>query len=60
MLFQLFSVSIGLSPAGWLTAGFSGLAFIVMFGIVSVKGDYKGVIESSLAKPLDKEKGLRR
>ncbi len=53
---SVFAVAIGLGPIGWSVAIISGLGFVIMFGIASAKGDFKGVIESSLAKPANKRK----
>lgn len=45
----LFLVAIVMGPVGWtLTIG-SALAFLVMFGIASVKGDFQGLIKTTLA-----------
>ena len=54
MNLKLLAISLGLGPIGWGVVVFSAISFLIMFGISSVKGDYKGIIEDALRKPLGK------
>ena len=47
-MFYFFSVALEMGIGTWIAAIFSGLAFVVMFGIASAKGDYKGLIKTTL------------
>ena len=43
-----FAIALQLNPIE-ITAGvFSGIAFLVMFGVASAKGDFQGLIKSTL------------
>ena len=55
MIDQFFAVALGLAPVVWHVTLVSEIAFLVMLGLASANGDFKGVIESSLAKLLGKE-----
>lgn len=52
----VFAVSLGLGPLEKFVIVFSGITFVVTFGIASAKGDQKGMIESMLAKPINQNK----
>ncbi len=54
MASSIVAAAVGLSPIGWAVAVISGLAFLSMFILVSIKGDYQGVIASTLTKPSSK------
>ena len=43
-----FAVSLGLNPLEIAAIVVSGLGFIIMFGIASVKGDFQGLIPATL------------
>ena len=56
-----FGIALDLGPIAWIVTIVSGLAFIVMFGISSAKGDYKGIIDSTIGKKIDlKDNGNRK
>ena len=44
----LFAIALDLSPAAWVATIISVTGFILMFGIASAKGDFKGLAESTL------------
>ena len=56
----IFAIETGMELWEWFLAVFAGLSFIIMFILVSIKGDYKGVIESSLEISKNKNESLRR
>tara|TARA_B100000700_G_C14589234_1_gene643776 strand:+ start:245 stop:421 length:177 start_codon:yes stop_codon:yes gene_type:complete len=43
-----FAVSLGLSPIEIAAIVISGVGFIIMFGIASAKGDFQGLIKTTL------------
>ena len=45
-----FAVALDLSPIEIITISISVIAFLIMFGLSSVKGDYQGLISSTLAQ----------
>ena len=45
----LFAVALELSPAAWVATIVSVVGFLVMFGISSAKGDFQGLIKTTLA-----------
>ena len=47
--YQLFAVDLGLNPIEQVLIVFCIIAFFVMFGIASSKGDYQGLIKTTLA-----------
>ncbi len=59
MITTIFAIAIQMTPTGWAATLISGISFIVMFVLVSIKGDYKGVIESTLASSSKKSKNLK-
>ena len=50
------AIALGLSPIQIAAAVISGLAFIVMFGIASAKGDFQDLVKTTLANDLAKRK----
>ena len=42
------AIALGLNPIEITAAVFSGLAFIIMFAIASAKGDFQGLIKTTL------------
>ena len=48
MLHFLFSVALNMGKVTWGVTIFSGLAFIGMFALASAKGDYQGLINTTL------------
>tara|TARA_Y100001968_G_C18968040_1_gene530932 strand:- start:286 stop:462 length:177 start_codon:yes stop_codon:yes gene_type:complete len=44
----LFAVSLGLSPIEIAAISISTIGFIAMFGIASAKGDFQGLIKTTL------------
>ena len=48
MMNYLFGIELGLNSLEISAAVFSGLAFVIMFGIASAKGDYQGLIKTTL------------
>ena len=50
----LFAADLGLGPVGIFVTLISGLGFIAMFGIASAKGDYQGLIKTTLKNDEDK------
>ena len=49
-MLPLFSVSLALGPLEIGAITISGLGFLIMFGLASTKGDYQGLIKSTLAQ----------
>tara|TARA_Y100001968_G_scaffold189403_1_gene173599 strand:- start:399 stop:581 length:183 start_codon:yes stop_codon:yes gene_type:complete len=43
-----FAIALRLNPIEITAAVFSGIAFLVMFGVASAKGDFQGLIKSTL------------
>ena len=54
----LFAVALDMGPAEWSVVVISVVGFLAMFGIASAKGDYQGLIKSTLA--LDEAKRKKR
>tara|TARA_B100000700_G_C14389160_1_gene553991 strand:- start:62 stop:277 length:216 start_codon:yes stop_codon:yes gene_type:complete len=46
--YHFFAIALDLGVLGWTATIFSGLAFVVMFGIASASGDYQGIIDDAL------------
>ena len=44
----LFAVSLGLGPIEIAVISISAIGFIAMFGIASAKGDFQGLIKTTL------------
>ncbi len=55
---NLFLTAIERGPLGWSVTIFSGVAFLVMFGFASAKGDFQGLIEATLLN--DQSNRLRK
>ena len=43
-----FAIALNMGTGAWIAAIVSGLGFIVMFGLASAKGDYQGLIDTTL------------
>ena len=43
-----FAISLGLNPIEIAAIVISGLGFIIMFGIASAKGDFQGLVKTTL------------
>ena len=48
-MIHVFAVSLELNPIEIAAIVISGLGFVVMFGIASAKGDFQGLIQTTLA-----------
>ena len=44
----LFAIPLNMGTGTWIVTIFSGLAFVVMFGLASAGGDYQGLINTTL------------
>ena len=44
----LFAIPLNMGTGSWIVTIIAGLGFVVMFGISSASGDYKGLINSTL------------
>tara|TARA_B100000700_G_C14787462_1_gene734212 strand:+ start:191 stop:364 length:174 start_codon:yes stop_codon:yes gene_type:complete len=47
-MISTLAIALGLGPVGISAAVFSGLAFLIMFGIASAKGDFQGLVKTTL------------
>ena len=45
---SLFGLALNLSPWTWAATIISSLGFLIMFGIASSKGDYQGLVKTTL------------
>ena len=48
MLSPLFAVPLNMGTGTWIVTIIAGLSFVVMFGIASAFGDFKGLINTTL------------
>ena len=48
MPFPIFAVPLNMGTGAWVVTIVAGLGFVVMFGISSAGGDYKGLISTTL------------
>ena len=44
----LFAIPLNMGTGTWIVTIIAGLGFVVMFGIASAGGDYKGLINTTL------------
>ena len=44
----IFAIPLNMGTGTWVITIISGLGFILMFGIASSKGDYQGLINTTL------------
>ena len=44
----LFAVPLNMGTGTWIVTIVAGLSFVVMFGIASAFGDFKGLIDTTL------------
>ena len=51
-----FAIALGLGPIEVAAILISGISFIVMFGIASAKGDFEGIVKTTL----DNDKAQRK
>tara|TARA_Y100001968_G_C19174038_1_gene627090 strand:- start:413 stop:601 length:189 start_codon:yes stop_codon:yes gene_type:complete len=60
MSFPLFAIPLNMGTGSWVVTIVAGLGFVVMFGLASASGDYKGLIKTTLqndALSREKRKG---
>ena len=43
-----FGVALNMGTGAWIATIVSGLGFVVMFGLASAKGDFQGLIDTTL------------
>ena len=43
-----FEVAFNMATGEWIATIVSGLGFVVMFGLASAKGDFQGLIDTTL------------
>ena len=48
MLSPLFAIPLNMGTGTWVVTIIAGLSFVVMFGLASAGGDYKGLINTTL------------
>ena len=48
MLYPLFAIPLNMGTGAWIVTVIAGLGFVVMFGIASARGDYQGLINTTL------------
>ena len=58
----LFAIPLNMGIGTWAITIFAGLVFVVMFGIASAGGDYKGLIDTTLKndKPAREKKNNKK
>ena len=58
----LFAIPLNMGTGTWIVTIVAGLGFIVMFGLASARGDYQGLINTTLendALAREKRKGKK-
>ncbi len=51
---SIFGIALDLSPIEIIVVAFAAFSFLILFGLSSVKGDYKGLISTTLANDADR------
>tara|TARA_Y100001968_G_C18936754_1_gene516859 strand:+ start:247 stop:432 length:186 start_codon:yes stop_codon:yes gene_type:complete len=53
------AVALNMGTGAWIATLISGISFIIMFGIASTKGDYQGLIKTTLENDAAQRKKKR-
>ena len=48
-MITIFGIALNMGISAWIATIISSLGFIIMFGIASSKGDYQGLIKTTLS-----------